>query len=448
MKLCWIGSSAISSSSHPQVDFLSKISNDRGATELSQAPVGRLFQLVVLIIAATAAAYARFAISPLQEAMRSSLALSDNEMGLLQGPAMALFPAIAAIPLGLIVDRYSRARFLAILAALSVLGGALSALASGFAILFSARCLVGITTTAAATTVFSLLGDLFPPAERGRASMLIVIGQFGGTAAAFAFGGALLSAEGPGPDAWRWALLILTAPLIAVIFVVLALREPARTQVTMKNPSVRGTLKELWRHRTVLAPILVGAVMAEAAIGATLVWSAPALSRSFALSPDRIGTIMSVAVLASGVLGSLAGGPIADICHRTGGPRRTMSILSGLAALSAPAGLFAVLGSVAPASGLLCVFMLIIDAILVASIALFTVVIPNELRGFGLAGLLAADTVIGIGVAPMLVSLLSGAMGGSTMMGKSLALTCTAASVLSALAFAFGSRHFPRAETD
>jgi predicted MFS family arabinose efflux permease len=376
--------------------------------------------------------------------MRKSLALSDNAMALLQGPAVALFPAIVAIPLGLVVDRYSRVRFVFVMVALCVGSSALTALAPNFAMLLLARCSVGLTTTAVATAVFSLLGDLYVPARRGRATMLIVIGQYGGTSAAFAFGGVLLGTSSLGSEAWRATLLILTAPLVLVILLTLAMREPARTEITIENPSIRETVRELWRYRSVVGPILVGAVMAEAAIGATLVWSAPALSRGFALLPDRVGAIMSFVVLTGGILGSFAGGPMADFCQRSSGPRRTMAVLSVLAFLSAPAGLFAVLGSVGPASGLLFIYILIINVILVASIALFTVMIPNELRGIGLACLLAADVLIGIGVAPMIVSLLSGALGGSAMLGKALAVTCLSASLLSALAFALGNRHVSR----
>jgi MFS family permease len=406
--------------------------------------VSRGFQLLLVTIATTAVAYARTAVSPLQETMRIALALSDNQMAMLQGPALALPVVLAAIPLGLLIDRYSRVHLLFIFAVLSTAGSVLTALASNFALLFAARCLVGLAATAISTTAFSLLADLYAPAQRGRASMVVVVGQYGGMSAAFALGGALLAISGAGPDAWRWTMLWLIGPLVPVIFSMLAMREPARTGLVIEKPSAREICVELWRYRAVIAPLLIGLVMAEVAVLAVLTWAAPTLSRSFVLSPDRIGAIMAMGLMLSGILGPTVGGILADLCQRTGGPRRTMSILSGLALLNVPAGLFAVMPEGASASVLLVVFMTIGSAMLVTGIALFTIVIPNELRGLCMAALTGAGVLLGLGLAPVAVSLLSGALGGPAKIGNALALVCVAAGLLGTASFALGIRYFSR----
>src|SRR5262245_38698972 len=79
----------------------------------------RILQLSLLTLAALAGSYARITLGPLQETMRLALGLSDNHMAVLQGPALALPMVIAAIPLGLLIDRYSRVRLLFVLTALS-----------------------------------------------------------------------------------------------------------------------------------------------------------------------------------------------------------------------------------------------------------------------------------------------------------------------------------------
>jgi hypothetical protein len=66
---------------------------------------------------ATAGAYARTAMSPLQETMRVALGLSDNQMASLQGPALALPLMLVAVPLGVLIDSRSRVRMLLVLAA-------------------------------------------------------------------------------------------------------------------------------------------------------------------------------------------------------------------------------------------------------------------------------------------------------------------------------------------
>jgi predicted MFS family arabinose efflux permease len=421
-----------------------EISQMSHSSKAPPVPAGRDLQLLLLTMAATAALYARTAVSPLQETMRLALSLSDNQMALLQGPALALPIVVAAIPLGLVIDRYSRVGLIIIMALFDMVGSVFTALASNFVILLLARCLIGLAATAITPVAFSLIADLCAPDQRGRAGMLVLIGQFGGMAAAFALGGMLVVMSGSGPNSWRLAMLWLTAPLVAIIFLILAMREPPRTGAVIANPSSREAFAELWRYRAVLVPLQAGLIMAEIGTGTILVWAAPALSRSFSLSPNRVGVIMSVIVLVGGVLGSIAGGILADLCQRGGGPRRTITILSWLALLSAlPAGLFAVGPGVGSASVLLAMFMTIVGAIIVAVTALFTIVVPNELHGLCLSVVVGANIFFGTALAPVTVSLLSGAIGGPTMIGKALALVCVTASLLGAAMFALGRRYFP-----
>src|ERR1700729_3754127 len=101
----------------------------------STMPVARTWQMVLLVVAVSAASYAATAMNPLQETMRIALALTDKQMALLQGPAVALPMAAAAVPLGLLIDRYSRVRLLLALTAADLFGGVLTALASNFVML-------------------------------------------------------------------------------------------------------------------------------------------------------------------------------------------------------------------------------------------------------------------------------------------------------------------------
>jgi MFS family permease len=152
---------------------------------------------------------------------------------------------------------------------------------------------------------------------------------------------------------------------------------------------------------------------------------------------------MGIGTIVSGVLGPVMGGILADFCQRVGGRRRTMSALSWLAVLSVPAALFAIAPGVASASVLLVVFMTIIGAILVGGSALFTIVVPNELRG--LCGALQAGLSIlfAMGLAPLAVSMLSAEMGGPHMIGRALAVVGITMSILAAAMFAFGTRDLP-----
>ena len=402
---------------------------------------GRGVQLFLLTVVVAAAGTAWAAVGPVQETMRVALGLSDNQMAVLQGPALALPLALAGIVLGRAIDKTSRVRLLITFAIINIAGSLLTARAPSFTALFVGRCLVGLMMNAISIATLSLLADLYPPALRGRANMMVVIGQIGGSSAAFAFGGALVTSHS-GPDGWRWAMFWLTVPLGLAVCMMMLIREPPRTGVVVEDASAPAAFAELWRYRKLLAPLWAGLVMVEMSFQAVRVWAPPTLSRSFALSPDRVGAIISVVGLVSGILGSVAGGSLADACQRTGGPRRTVSVLIGLALLSAPAALFALVPRVGVASAVLLAFMMIINAMMVITTTLLTVVAPNEVRGICIATSAAANALFGLALAPLAVSVLSGAIGGVPMIGRALAMVAVVACLAAAAIFVWGRRGF------
>lgn len=408
------------------------------------AALGTFSQLLLLALAMAAGGYARTIVSPLQEAIRLALSLSDNEIALLQGPALGIPLAIAAIPLGFLIDRYSRARLLLGLTVLNLTGSFATALVTKFTLLFGARCLVGLAGYATVPVVLSLLADHYPPAQRGRATMVVSVGQVAGNSAAFALGGFLLGAAGSHAEGWRWAMVWLTTPLIAVTIFTMLLREPLRTDTSLQRPSVIESIVELWVFRSKLVPLLLGYLMVETAIGAVLVWSAPTFSRTYALSPTHIGAIMATALLVSGLLGPVVGGIVGDLSQRVGGPRLTGLALAAFAALASPAGIFPILDGAVSAGVFLVVFLTISLAIAVMGLALFTIVIPNELRGLCISLVVAINIMFAIGFAPVVVSLLSGAIGGISQIGVALALTCVTTSILASGCFAFARTNLPQ----
>jgi MFS family permease len=402
------------------------------------------FQLLLLAAVMAAAGFALTAVGPLQEAMRVALILSDNEMALLRGPVIGIPIALTAIPLGLLIDRFSRVRLLLVLLSFALMGSLFTAFASSFIWLLAARLLAGVAALAIVPVVYSLGADLYPPEQRGRVLTVANIGQVAGNSAAFALGGTLLTLSEAAPEAWRWVMLWLTAPLLPILLLMLALREPARTGIAIDRPSALQVWEELGHYRTMIVPLVVGIILAEIAVGAILIWAAPMLSRNFRLPPDRIGGVMAMGMLLSGIAGPAIGGLLADLCQRTGGPARTVATLTGLALLGVPAGLFAFVPGVVAGSILLISSMTLMLAVAIMGMTLFTIVIPNEIRGLCTSALVATNIFFGLAVAPPAVSLLSGAIGGLSMIGKALSIVCVAIGVLAASTFAWGRRSFSR----
>lgn len=407
----------------------------------------RIVQLFLLAVIAWAATYARFVLAPLQETLRAHLFLSDNQTAWLQGPAIAVPMAIGAIPLGILIDRHSRARLLLVLAIVAVSGTLLTAYSPSLAILFAGRCMVGISLAGTLVAAYSMVGDLYQPAQRGRASMVVAMGEIGGAPAAFALGGALLAANGPisVSGGWREAVLWMALPLAPVVLLTLALIEPPRTGVTRRNPPLREVWPLLRRYRGVILALLLARVMVWIADGAVLIWAAPTFTRRFSLPPEYVGAIMGTTLLVSGMLGPLVGGPLADFCQRAGGPRRTVLVLGVLALLSAPAALFPLAHTAVFGSFLLGWLLATGYIVGTAGITLATIVIPGELRGLFLAFTITGAALFFIGVAPLAVSGLSALLGGPNSIGEALAIVTTATSLSGAVVLTFGSRYFPRA---
>lgn len=399
-----------------------------------------LAQLVILAVAMAAGGYVRTVTSPLQEAMRVSLSLTDNHMALVQGAVIGIPIALAAIPLGVLIDRQSRVRLLGALIVISVLANVATAFASSFPALLVARSVAGVAGLGTVPVVFALIPDIFPAAQRGRVMTVVVIGQVAGNSAAFAVGGALLAMTGADPEGWRWAVLWSNAPLVLAMLLLIALREPARTGVATSRPSAAEVWRVLRGHSAAIGPLVIGILLAETAIGALLVWSAPMLSRRFSLAPGEVGALMAVGVLVSGIVGPIVGGLLADIAQRTGGPRRTSAWLSALALASAPMSAFAWAPDAVWVAILLTGAMTTALAIAVMGETLFTIVIPGEVRGLSLSILVAANILFALAVAPFAVSLLSGALGGLASIGTALSALCVATSLVATIAFALG-RH-------
>lgn len=416
------------------------------ATLFKATPAQRLFQLLLISTAAWAVIYTRFTLGPLQEAMRRALDLTDTQIALLIGPAVAVPLTLGAIPAGLIIDRYPRAPLFALFMGISAGATLLTAFTTSLPLLIFARALVGLALGATVIAAFSLISDLYEPDKRGRATMAVLIGETAGAPAAFALGGVLLVMGGStsnfGLEGWRWAQLWMAAPLLICTPLMLALREPPRSGVLVKKPPLREVFPELWRYRGIVLTLLVGRTMAWVGDGAVTMWGAPTFERNFGLSPQSTGAIMAMGLLISGVAGSLFGGPLADYCQRRGGPRKTITVLAISMLLSAPLSLYGLMPNAMLAGIAMTVFLGLGFIGAAAGMAVATVIIPGELRGLYVAITLALVSVLSLGLAPVLVSGLSVLLGGTTMIGHAQAIVGLSTAIVGAIVFARGRKYF------
>ena len=406
--------------------------------------------LALLALTIASGAALRIVFSPVQELAKHEMGLSDLQLSLAQGLACSIPIALLAIPIGRLVDRSNRVRLLLVLAAISGLGTLLTAVSRSFEWLFVARMLAGLGAVCAIPVAISIAADLSSIERRGRALLLLSLGQAIGVALGFALAGSLVGAIADGDSgwldmtAWRSVHVLFGAGAMLLLLPLLLLKEPERHEMgNVVHPPLAVVWSELWSRRAYLVPLFIGqvsVVMADVAAG---IWAAPVLTRDHGLRPEQFAGWIGLAVLVPGVAGSIIGGIAADFGARSGRQGGALYGAIIACAISIPAAFFPLASGLAGFASVLAVFLLC-GAItgLITATAIATI-IPNELRGVCLSAFIVVSSVIGMGVAPTVVSLVSDALGGESHLGAALAGTGVFISAASLLAFILAASKLP-----
>ena len=426
---------------------------ERAGVVVDERPTRRTAWRAVMLVSFVVliAGLVRLAFSPIQEAAKLELGLSDYQISLIQGIAAALPMAVIAIPLGWLTDHSKRSRIMLILGLCWTVGMIGGAFASDFASLFVARMLAGVGAMSLIPVAISVLADLSSPEQRGRAMLFLGMGNTLGPALAFVVGGALFTAfagdlDLPGVrlSAWRETSLVFGGVSALTLLLQLTVREPARHEVENAGASLGLMLKALGRRWRFLLPLFVGqisVIMADAAAG---VWAVPVLQRDLGLSIGAAGALLGGLLLVAGVLGPVVGGFVADLGHRSS---MRGGILVGAvvaSALGVPAAVFPIMSSTL-AFGAVLFVLLIAGAVtgLITATAI-AVLVPNEERGVCLGAFMILGSLIGLGAAPILVTLGSRMLGGESHLAPSLAVVGVVTGAVSLVGFLVAMLNAPR----
>lgn len=400
-----------------------------------------LWPLFVLALTLANAAALRTVFSPLQEIVGQDLGLNDQQLGMIQGVAASIPIALLSFPVGRITDRGNRLRLLIALAVAWCAGSLWTVVANDFVSLFMARLLAAAGSGCALIVAISLAADYAPPHQRGRALFGVQFGMMLGGAVAFALGGAALgvfAAPGAGLfglSPWRSVHLAFGIAGIVMALALLAIREPARAEVEAQAASLRTALREIWARRGLIGPLFLGQITVVMADAAAQIWAAPVLTRSYGQTPEQFSGWIGLALLASGLIGATAGAFAADFGHKS---RIAGGVLLGAVIASLigiPAALFPLMPTVL-GFGLLLTLLLTCGAVTgLVSAATVAILIPNDIRGVVLAAFFVISGVIGLGVAPVLVTVISEAMGGGMALRYGLTIIGVVSSTAAAIGF-------------
>jgi predicted MFS family arabinose efflux permease len=256
----------------------------------------------------------------LAEPIKGELGLSDTQLGLLAGPAFAVFYAVLGIPIARYADNAKTNRVWLISICLAIWSAmtALCGVAQNFVQLALARIGVGVGEAGCTPAAHSLIADSVPPEKRSSAIAFFGLGIPLGGLLGLIIGGVVNDQYG-----WRIALMLVGTPGILLAFILpLIIRDPRRCADsahfnTAGSPvkaklSIKDAAREVFASKAYLYVFIAASFTAFLSYGKGL-WTISFFIRSHGLSTTEAGLAMAVALGISGIIGTWLGGKMADV---------------------------------------------------------------------------------------------------------------------------------------
>lgn len=350
----------------------------------------------------------------LLEPIKAEFGASDTQMGLISGLAFALFYATLGVPVARLADRWSRRNVLAISMATWSAVTAACGVAGSFWQLALLRVGVGIGEAGGTPPSQSLLTDYFPKERRALAQGVlatapnigVLVGLFGGALIAEAFG-------------WRTVFFVFGVPGVGLaLLLFFTVKEPIKVkpQGLEADRSMMSALSGIIRLPSFFM-IALGVGFAAIPGYGLGVWSPSFLVRVHGMSLVDAGLWLGIIGLSGGTLGTILSGVLADrLALRDNRWQLWIPAVGLMVALPLQAlfllwpasAVFTIAGKTAPVAlvfmGLSSVFACFWIA---PSYAAVQNLVPSHWRTQASALLLLVFNLLGLGLGPLLVGMLS-----------------------------------------
>jgi len=350
----------------------------------------------------------------LLEPIKAEFGASDTQMGLISGLAFALFYATLGVPVARLADRWSRRNVLAISMATWSAVTAACGMAGSFWQLALLRVGVGIGEAGGTPPSQSLLTDYFPKERRALAQGVlatapnigVLVGLFGGALIAEAFG-------------WRTVFFVFGVPGVGLaLLLFFTVKEPIKVkpQGLEADRSMMSALSGIIRLPSFFM-IALGVGFAAIPGYGLGIWSPSFLVRVHGMSLVDAGLWLGIIGLSGGTLGTILSGVLADrLALRDNRWQLWIPAVGLMVALPLQAlfllwpasAVFTIAGKTAPVAlvfmGLSSVFACFWIA---PSYAAVQNLVPSHWRTQASALLLLVFNLLGLGLGPLLVGMLS-----------------------------------------
>jgi MFS family permease len=379
------------------------------------------YVVAILTLANVSAFIDRQILGLLVGPIRRDLGIGDAEMGVLYGLAFAAFYTLLGLPIARLADRGSRRAIIGIGIAVWSVMTVLSGFASTYQQLLLARFGVGIGEAALAAPAASLLADYFPASRRATALSVYSLGIYLGAGLANLVGGLVIARLGENAtmtvpvagtvSAWQAVFMIVGIPGLVVALLMATVREPVRREVgaaSASGHSIRDVLAYVAdNRRTFISHNLGYALLALVNYG-TAAWLPTHLIRSYGWSAAKAGITLGTLTMTVGVAGIIAGGRIADAMLARGqtDAKLRVGIIASVANL-----VFGLLYTLAPTAEIavaaLIPYNFFASFAFGAAVAAVQEIVPNRMRAQASALFVTVMTLIGLGLGPSVVGLLT-----------------------------------------
>jgi len=302
------------------------------------------YTVVVLTVAYIFSFVDRYILGLLVEPIKSDLGLTDTQIGLLLGPAFAVFYTTMGLPLGWLADRARRTWIVSAGIAIWSLATAACGLARNFPQLFMARVSVGVGEATLSPCALSMIADSFPEERRGKPIAFYSAALTLGAGIASLVGATVLtwsksvsSIDLPmiGQVApWQFAFIIVGLPGIPLAVMMLSLREPVRQDLARIGDGGKAGLRDALRYvlnRWRLYGGFVLMVCAMTIVAYSQGWLPAMFQRTWGWAPEKYAFYNGVSLLLLGPVCVYIAGWGSDRLHAAG--RRDaplLMVISGL----------------------------------------------------------------------------------------------------------------------
>jgi MFS family permease len=346
----------------------------------------------------------------LMQSIKTDLALTDTQLGLLTGIAFTLFYSIMGIPIARWADRGNRVTIISLATALQCAAVALCGVATSFLQLLVVRIGVAVGEAGCIPPANSLIADHFSRAERPRATARYTLGYPLSAVIGYLVAGWLNEHYG-----WRATFMFLGLPGLAVAAVAyFTLHEPrlgaeVKQRALPPAPKLTQVSMTLWRNAT-FRQLLIGYSLVNLFGIGLATWGPAFFVRSYGLGTSELGVWFALVWGMAGFFGTYLGGELA--ARYAAGNERLQIQFVALAyavfgAISAGIYLspnqylaFGLLGLTAAANYATCGPLF----------ATIQTLVPERMRAVAFAAIYLFVNLIGVGLGPLIAGALSDAL--------------------------------------